>query len=674
MLCNPLLADVGSPIFAAVRAEHIVPAIEAAIAAHSDTMGVIAAEPVPTFEAVFLAKEHADATLDWGWSIASHLRAVIDTPELRAACQKAEALLTTYKTQLGQNAQLFGALESVLLGYDDLPAEGRRALELTLRDFRLSGILLDEPTRSHFRDIQIELARLQTEFNNAVLDASQSWMRRVEDRKLQGLPDTEKAMLAAAARDRGVEGWLATLQAPVVNAILTYADDRDLRAEVYRAYVTRASDQASGGESFDNSGRMARILALRREAACLLGFDTPVDHSLSTKMASSAEEVLAFLHELAGHARPIAERELTELRQRAAEIGIDNLQPWDVAYLSEKLSSEECGIDHSVLRQYFTLPTVLDGLFSLIENLFGVAVVVARRPDMWHEDVQCLELRNDQGQVVAAIYCDFFSRLGKQGGAWMDVCRPRLRDEEQEQVPIAYLTCNFASPGAGVTATLTHRDVVTLFHEMGHCLHHVLSRVEIPSVGGISHVEWDAVELPSQLLENFAWQPDVLRSISAHVDNGAPLPSEMIDRLVVSRHFQSGLATLRQIELASFDIQLHLAAESDPEDIVRLLEKVRADLSPMPYPSWNRTAHAFTHIFSGGYGAGYYSYLWAERLAADAFDCFVDGEAPNRDVGRNLRDNILAVGSTRPAIESFVAFRGRQPSSEALLRQRGLVA
>jgi oligopeptidase A len=547
-------------------------------------------------------------------------------------------------------------------------------VEDSLRDFRLSGVALEEPARSRFRDIQNELSRIETGFEEAVLDATDAWTLPVAAGQLAGLPDSARAMMAHAAKDRRQDGWLATLKGPVVQAVLTFAEDRGLREAVYTAYNTRASDQGPQANSHDNSARIEQILALRHEAAVLLGFASSAELSLVDKMAGSPTRVLEFLRDLAARAKPVAEAELQALREFAAgELAIADLQPWDVAYASEKLRERRYDFSEQDIRPYFPLPSVMAGLFGLTEKLFGVRLRERHDVDTWHPDVQFFDVLDGDGSVRAGVYLDHFSRNGKRGGAWMDVCRAPLLEGESRRRPIAFLTCNFEPPGEAKPSLLSHNDVLTLFHEFGHGLHHLLTEVHWPSVGGISGVEWDAVELPSQFMENFAWQRTALDGFARHYQTGATLPDELFHKMLAARHFHAGLFLMRQLEFALFDFRLH--QEFDPAlgaRALQLLEEVRAEVAVVKPPGWHRFPHAFTHIFSGGYGAGYYSYLWAELLSADAFAAFEENGVFDAETGARYRREILAVGGSRPALESFIAFRGREPQADALLRSHGL--
>ena len=671
MTTNPLLADTDLPDFAAVRPEHLVPAVETLIADARAAADRIGGSNASDFDGVVLASERAGFAIARGWSPASHLHSVADTPELRTAYAEAQAMLAEYGMEAGQDPRMFAAFNRVDLA--PLSEAEARSVELTRRDFRLSGVALEEDAKARFRAIGVELNRLATEFGNAVLDSTEAWSEHITDEAmLAGLTDNAKAILATYAAEKALDGWLVTLREPSVQAILTQADDRDLRARVARAFATRASDQAAD-PSHDNSARIDEILALRHEAAQLLGFSDAAARSVETKMAQSADEALAFLSDLAARARPLAEAEIAEATAYATEtFGITKLEPWDMGYVAEHMRRERFGVDREAIRAYFPLPRVMDGTVALIERLYGIRLVERADVSVWNDDVRYYDVQDKDGTVVAGVYCDFYARAGKRGGAWMDVCRPRFRDADRFHRPIAYLVCNFPPVTGDKPALLAHSDVVTLLHEFGHVLHHLLTEVDLPSIGGISGVEWDAVELPSQFMENFAWDRDTLTSLSAHVDTGEPLPEALFVKMLAARRFQAGLFLLRQIEFATFDLTLH--RDYDPARggrVMDILNAVRAQVAVIHPPEWNRFPHSFSHIFAGGYAAGYYSYLWAELLSADAFAAFAEeGQA----AGDRFRREVLARGASRPAAENFKAFRGRAPQPDALLRHHGLAA
>ncbi|MDE2055048.1 MAG: M3 family metallopeptidase [Xanthomonadaceae bacterium] len=681
---NPLLSDAVLPAFSRIGAADVVPAIDAVLADYRtgiDRLIAAGAQGQPQtdmFDQVMLEQERLDQRLAHAWAPVSHLHAVADNKELRAAYEQAEEKITDFASALGQNRDLYARVQAVAEapGFAQRSRPERALVEHALRDFKLSGVALEEPARTRFREIANELSKLTTAFSNAVLDATDAWQEHIEDeRDLAGIPESGRSVLREYARERGLDGWLATLKQPAVQAVLTYADNRSLRERVYWAYQTRASDQGPDAGKFDNSERMEKILALRFEAAQLLGFANAAEESLATKMAETPNEVLAFLRDLIARARPVAQRELEELRAFArSELELETLESWDVAYASEKLRLARYALDEEQLKAYFPLPSVMDGMFALAVKLYGISVEPAREPvDVWHPDVRYCEVRDAEGKPLAGVYLDLYARSGKRGGAWMDVCRARFRDGDGVQLPIAFLTCNFAVPSGERPSLLTHDDVQTLFHEFGHGLHHMLTRIDLPSIGGIDGVEWDAVELPSQFMENFCWNRQALDLFAKHWSSGERLPDELFDRMLAARHFQAGMFLCRQLEFGLFDFLLH--ANYDPARgarVMETLEAARREAAVLHPPAWQRFPHAFTHIFAGGYAAGYYSYLWAEVLSADVFGAFEEHGVIDAATGARFRDEFLGVGASRPALESFVAFRGRAPRPDALLRSYGL--
>ncbi len=681
---NPLLADATLPVFSAIRPEHVLPAVDSLLADYRDDIDALTAAGSPRdFATVMLTQERLEQRLARAWSPVSHLHSVADSEALRQAYGPAEEKLTEHAIELGQNRALYAAVQALADAPDfaGLPRPERALVEHALRDFRLSGVALEEPARSRYREIGVELSRLSTEFSNAVLDASEAWHEHIRDeRDLAGIPESGRAVLRQYAEDQELDGYLVTLKQPSVQAVLSYADNRGLRERVYWAYQTRASDQGPQAGKFDNSARIEKIMALRHEAARLLGFANAAEESLATKMAGSPTEVMEFLHDLAARARPVAQQELATLREFARSgLGLDNLESWDVGYASEKLRQQQYALDEEQLKPYFPLPAVIEGLFALVHKLYGIGLTLREEVDVWHPDVRYYDVHDADGRVFAGAYLDLYARTGKRGGAWMDVCRARFDDGEQSQLPVAFLTCNFAPPTEGRPALLTHDDVLTLFHEFGHGLHHLLTEIALPSIGGIDGVEWDAVELPSQFMENFGWNREALDLFARHWQTGERLPDELFQRMLAARHFHAGLFLVRQLEFALFDFLLHL--EYDPAEGARtlaVLEQARKQVAVLHPPAWQRFPHGFSHIFAGGYAAGYYSYLWAELLSADAFGAFEEqagqgGSVIDRVTGERFRREVLAVGASRPALESFTAFRGRKPQPEALLRSHGLL-
>ena len=676
---NPLLSDAPLPAFSRIGAVDVVPAIDTILADYQSGIDRLTAAGSPhDFDHVMLEQERLDQRLAHAWAPVSHLHAVADSKELRAAYEQAEEKITDFASALGQNRGLYAKVQAVA----DAPGFAQRSrpecalVEHALRDFRLSGVALEEPARTRFREIANELSKLTTAFSNAVLDATDGWQEHIEDeRDLAGIPESGRSVLREYARARDLGGWLVTLKQPAVQAVLTYADKRSLRERVYWAYQTRASDQGPDAGKFDNSERMEKILALCHEAAQLLGFANAAEESLATKMAETPAEVLAFLRDLIARAKPVAQHELEELRGFArSELKLETLESWDVAYASEKLRLARYALDEEQLKAYFPLPAVMDGMFALAGRLYGISVEPAREAvDVWHPDVRYCEVRDADGKPVAGVYLDLYARSGKRGGAWMDVCRARFRDGDSVQLPIAFLTCNFAPADGERPALLTHDDVQTLFHEFGHGLHHMLTRIDLPSIGGIDGVEWDAVELPSQFMENFCWNRQALDLFAKHWSSGDKLPGELFDKMLAARHFQAGMFLCRQLEFGLFDFLLH--ANYDPARgarVMETLEAARREAAVLHPPAWQRFPHAFTHIFAGGYAAGYYSYLWAEVLSADVFGAFEERGAIDAATGARFRDEFLSVGASRPALESFIGFRGRAPQPDALLHSYGL--
>ena len=670
---NPLLEESSLPAFSQIKPEHVLAAVKSTLADHRRRIDALTADTQErSFATIMLPQETMDYELQRIWSPVNHLHSVADTEALRAAHAEAEQLLSEYSAEMGQNRELFAAVKasSENADFGALPLAARTLVDHALRDFKLSGVSLEEPARSRFREIVNELTRLSTEFENAVLDATDAWSETVDEKALAGIPESELGMF------RDGDGFKLTLKQPAVTAVLTYADDRSVRERVYRAYQTRASDQGPHAGKFDNSARMAQILALKHEAATLLGFANSAEESLATKMAGKPDRVIDFLRDLVKRAKPIAERELLELRKFARDqLKLDELQPWDVTYAAEKLRARKYDLSEEELKPYFALPAVIDGLFAIVSRVFGVVLQLRKDVDVWHPDVRFYDVIDESGRVIAGVYVDLYTRTGKRGGAWMDVCRSRFRNADTIHLPIAYVTCNFAPPTGDQPTLLTHDEVTTLFHEFGHGLHHLLTEVDYPGVAGIDGVEWDAVELPSQFMENFAWQRDALNLFARHYQTGELLPDSLFKRMLAARHYHAGLFLVRQLEVALFDFRLHLEYDAKQgARVMELLNEVRDEVAVIFPPAWQRMPHSFAHIFSGGYAAGYYSYLWAELLSADAFAQFEEMGIFNKDSGAAFRRNVLAVGGSRPALESFVAFRGREPQIDALLRSYGLAA
>ena len=686
---NPLLDFSGLPRFDAIRPEHVAPAIEHLIA---DASAVLSALEQPhadvSWENFVTPLENTTERLGRAWGIVSHLNSVVDTPQLRAAYNENQPRVTEFWTALSQNEALFGKYKAIKAGphYAALSPARKKIVENALRDFRLGGAELSDDKKERFAAIQEQHAAVSTRFSENVLDATNDYKLLVADEAdLAGLPQDVKQAAHAAAVADGKSGYQFTLHFPSYFPVLQFADKRDLRETMYRASATKASDMGSVFsqlENWDNTNNISTLLTLRNEEAKLLDYRNFAEVSLVPKMAQSPEHVIEFLEDLARRARPFAEQDLAELRAFAHdELGIEKLEAWDQAYASEKLREQRYAFSAQEVKEYFPEPKVIDGLFQLVESLFSVRIA----PDTastWHPDVRFYRIERD-GKLVGQFYLDLYARSGKRPGAWMDDARGRRADLDGAlQTPVAYLTCNFTSPatvdGVQQPSLFTHDEVTTLFHEFGHGLHHMLTQVDEISVSGISGVEWDAVELPSQFMENFCWEWDVLQNMTSHVKTGEPLPRALFDKMTAAKNFQSGMQTLRQVEFSLVDMHLHF--DYDPtssKPVQELINEVREKFSVMMPPAFNRFQHSFGHIFAGGYAAGYYSYKWAEVLSADAYAAFEEavaagGGALSEDAGKRFQQEILAVGGSRPALESFKAFRGREPSIDALLRHSGM--
>ena len=672
-MTNPLLGRDGLPDFAAIRAEHVEPAVTAVIARHRATLAALLDPPAPGFASLIEPFEDANHALARVWNAVQHLNSVLDRDGFREAYNRCRVLLADYHAEVGQNEALYRACERIREAEaGELSAPQLRLLDNLLRDFRLAGVALPAEKKQRFRELMQQLATVQSKFDENVLDATQAWTRRVTDRsELSGVPAGAMARAEAAARDRGLDGWVITLDEPNYVAVLVHADSAPLRRGFYEAWTTRASDRGPSAGRFDNSLLMEQILALRHETARLLGFSSYAGLSLATKMAANPEEVLAFLHDLAARYRPAALDEYAELERFAGR----PLEAWDVAYYSEKLREERHSVSQEALRPYFPLPRVLDGMFEVARRLYGITIVPRDGVSTWDPQVRYHAILGADGRELAGFYLDPCARQGKRGGAWMDDCISRKGFAGTRTIPVAQLVCNFTPPVGDAPTLLTHGDVVTLFHEFGHGLHLMLTTVDYPSIAGLSGVPWDAVELPSQFMEQYAWQPEVLPLISAHVDTGEPLPADLLRRLLASRVFHAGLTAVRQLEFALFDFRLHSEYEpSRGARVAELLDEVRREVAVIRFPEFNRFAHAFMHIFSGGYAAGYYSYKWGEVLAADAFAAFEDTGVFDAAVALRFLDSILSRGGSRDVMEAFVEFRGRRPDVAPLLRKDGIAA
>ena len=676
---NPLLDFPGLPRFASIRAEHATPAVDALLAEARAAIERVVADPrEPTWSTV--AEPIADALdrLHRAWGALRHLNAVVSTPALRDAYNGNLPRITSFYTEIGQDERLYAkyralAGSSAFAALDDAK---RRVIENELRDFRLTGAELPPAEKARFKAISEELASLTATFDDHVLDATNDFALYVDDaQRLAGVPEDVVTEARSAAQAEGRDGWKLTVRMPCFLPVMKYADDRTLRAELHRAQATRASDLGARAE-WDNGPLIERVLALRLESARLLGYPDYASMSLVPKMAGTTDEVLAFLRDLARRAKPYAERDLAELATFAREhLGIARLEPWDIAYASEKLMNERYAFSDELVRQYFPEDQVLAGLFRVVETIYGVHIRESTA-ETWHPTVRFFDIADRSGTTIAQFYFDNYAREGKQGGAWMDDAINRRRTAAGVQIPVAYLTCNLPAPVGAKPALFTHDDVITVFHEFGHGLHQMLTQVEVLGVSGIDGVEWDAVELPSQFMENFCWEWDVLKHMTAHVDTGAPLPRDLFERMLAAKNFQSGRAPVRQLEFGLFDMLVHSAYVpggggrfATPQ---AALDAVRADVRVLPVAPYDRFMHAFGHIFAGGYAAGYYSYKWAEVLSADAYSLFEELGVLSPEAGQRFRDEVLAKGGSRPAMASFVAFRGREPQLDALLRHNGM--
>jgi oligopeptidase A len=682
---NPLLDFTDLPRFDLVQPEHVKPAIESLLTAGRALIERLTADTTPATWQDF-AGALSDGLEPFGraWGVVGHLHSVNDVPAWRDAYNGMLPEVSRFYAELGQNLKLFDTYKALRASpeYATLSVEQKKIVDNEVRDFRLSGAELPEDQKPRFQAIMEELSQLSAKFSENVLDATNDFAEIVTDESvLAGLPDDAKQAAKTAAEKAGLSGensgWRFSLQAPSYGPIMQYADNRELRARMYRAYATRAAEFTDSGSQpeWNNTPVMNRMLTLRQEDAKMLGFNNFAEVSLAPKMAETPAQVLAFLRELAAKAKPFAAKDIAELRAFAKdELGMADFQPWDASYVSEKLLQARYAFSEQEVKQYFTEPKVIGGLFQVIEKLFNVKVKADTAP-VWHEDVKFFRLETPAGELVGQFYLDLYARETKRGGAWMDEARSRRRISSGIQKPIAYLNCNFARPVGGKPATFTHDDVITLFHETGHGLHHLLTRGEELGVSGIHGVEWDAVELPSQFMENYCWEWDVVQDMSAHVDSGATLPRALFDKMLAARNFQGGMMMVRQIEFSLFDMLLHSDFDpAGPLTVMDLVNEVRREVAVLFPPEWHRFPNSFSHIFGGGYGAGYFSYKWAEVLSADAYAAFEEAGNPfDQTTGQRFLDEILSVGGSRPAIDSFKAFRGREPSVDALLRHSGMI-
>ena len=678
-MTNPLLTPFTLPPFSAIQPEHVVPAVEQALETCRAAVEKVVAQGAPySWETLCQPLAEADDRLGRIFSPVSHLNSVKNSPELRQAYEQTLPLLSEYSTWVGQHEGLYQAYRDLKEGdnYAGLSLAQKKAVDNALRDFELSGIGLPKEQQQRYGEIAARLSELGSTYSNNVLDATMGWSKLITDESaLSGMPESALAAAKAQAEAKGEQGWLLTLDIPSYLPVMTYCDNQALREEMYRAYATRASDQGPNAGKWDNGPIMAEELALRHELAQLLGFASYAHKSLATKMAQSPDQVIDFLTDLAQRARPQAEQELARLRDFAKQqYGVDELQPWDITYYGEKQKQHLYAISDEQLRPYFPEERAVNGLFEVVKRIYGISAKERKDVDVWHPEVRFFDLFDESGELRGSFYLDLYARENKRGGAWMDDCVGMMRKADGSlQKPVAYLTCNFNRPVNGKPALFTHDEVTTLFHEFGHGLHHMLTRVDVPGVSGISGVPWDAVELPSQFMENWCWEPEALAFISGHYETGEPLPQELLDKMLAAKNYQAALFILRQLEFGLFDFRLH--TEFDPAQGARILEtlaEVKKLVAVVPSPAWGRFPHAFSHIFAGGYAAGYYSYLWADVLAADAYSRFEEEGIFNRETGQSFLDNILTRGGSEEPMELFKRFRGREPQLDAMLEHYGI--
>ncbi|MSQ59508.1 MAG: M3 family peptidase [Betaproteobacteria bacterium] len=666
---NPLLDFSGLPRFASIKAEHVTPAVDDLLQENRTLIAELARmTEAPAWDNFIAPLDEANERLSRAWGQVGHLNAVMNTPELREAYNGNLPKITAYFTELSQNELIFAKLKALResAGFAQLSPAQQRIIGNELRDFRLSGAELPADKKTQFKALKEKLGQISSRFSDNLLDATNAYSRVVTDEKeLDGVPEDIKQSL----KQSDSPGWKLTLHAPCYLPVMQYATHRPLREELYRSYVTRASE--FGKSDWDNSALIREIVQLRRESAQMLGFKNYAELSLAPKMARSPAQVLEFLEDLAQRVKPYAQKDLAELKAFAREeLGIDRLETWDVGFASECLRERRYSFSEQEVKRYFPEPKVLEGLFRVVQTLFGV-IIVPGHSATWHPDVKFFEIRSPAGNALGQFFLDLYARPSKRGGAWMDDAITRRKLAGGVQIPVAYLTCNFAAPLEGQPALFTHDEVTTLFHEFGHGLHHLLTQVDYRGVSGINGVEWDAVELPSQFMENFCWEWDVLANMTSHAQTGAALPRELFEKMLAAKNFQSGLQFVRQLEFSLFDMRLHY--DFDPAGTaLQLIEETRQQVAVIFPPAYNRFPHSFSHIFAGGYAAGYYSYKWAEVLSADAYSLFEEQGVLNPDAGRRFWQEVLGVGGSRPALDSFVAFRGREPKIDALLRHSGI--
>jgi len=677
-MTNPLLQASALPNFDQIKTEHVEPAIDQILQDNRNKIDQLTQLEEVSWESLARPMEELDNRLNDAWSAVSHLNAVVNDEALREAYNNGLAKITAYSTEVGQNKALYQAYKALSESseFASFDQQSKKAIENILKAFHLSGVDLDEDKKVRFTEISKRLSELTSKFSENVLDATQGWYKHIENEDvLAGLPSTALDGAKQAAEQRKLEGFVITLDFPSYFPLMTYCDNRELRREVYEAFLTRASDQGPNAGKWDNGPLIKEIMALRYELAQILGFNNYAERSLAKKMASSTDEVLGFLNELAGKTKPVAEKEVSELKEFANASGQSgDVQSWDVGYFGEKLRQHRYSISQEELRPYFPAKHVTKGMFDCVHRLFNIDIELSTEASVWDSDVTFYNIKRN-GQHIASFYLDLYARSNKRGGAWMADCRVRRRDLDNELVkPVAFLTCNFTPPVGDKPALLTHNEVTTLFHEFGHGLHHMLTQMEVYEVSGINGVAWDAVELPSQFLENWCWQPEALQLISSHFETGEPLPEDMLNKMLAAKNFQAGIQMVRQLEFSIFDFRFHAEySDSNPLDVLQILQDVRDKVAVIKPPEFTRFPNSFSHIFAGGYAAGYYSYKWAEVLAADAFSKFEENGVFDKVTGEAFLHAILEQGGSREPMELFVEFRGREPSVEPLLRHSGIV-
>lgn len=686
MTNNILLNMTGLPPFSKINLSDIEPAMDQVLKeSREQVKHFLDGNTAYTWDNLVMPLELIDERISRIWSPVSHMNSVVNSDELREAYNACLPKLSEYSTEMGQNEKLFNAYKQISESdnFSQLDESQQKIINNSIRDFRLSGVELVEEEKLRYKEIMQELSNLTSKYEQNLLDATNVWKKEIQDvHLLDGLPESSKALAKQVAENEGKDGYLLSLEFPSYYPIMLYADNRELREEMHRAYSTRASDL--GDTQWDNSPLMDEIIRLRQESAKLLGFNSYSERSLATKMAASTGQVLGFLNDLVEKSLPVAKKEHEELQAFAKkECGVDTLEAWDVPYFSEKLREHTYAISQEEIKPYFSEDNVLSGLFSVVNRLYGLEIAELDSIDTWHKDVRFFEIKDSHGELRGQFYLDLYARPNKRGGAWMDDCLTRLVIDDQVQAPVAYLTCNFSPPIGDLPALFTHTEVITMFHEFGHGLHHMLTKIDYPSVSGISGVPWDAVELPSQFMENWCWEKSALDNMAKHYETGEPLPDELFNKMIAARNFQAGMQMVRQLEFSIFDFRIHAelfketgkeTTEANGAGIYEILNQVRQKVAVVKAPEFNRFAHGFSHIFAGGYAAGYYSYKWAEVLSADAFSLFEEEGVFDQSAGKRFLENILEKGGSKEPMDMFVAFRGREPKIEALLRHSGITA